>query len=150
MLYRCPPFSILPAIRTPSKIKPRMDFSRPLVSLFFNSCCCNSWLHLTLLYFLFLRIDHLCSVGTMSPTTAPNFLLLNEYGEGCPNDYTAFNNYDAGDIVSYYIDPDRKFVYQCKVRRTISLWAQLAYFLNIIYLTALFSWRIGLIVHSAM
>ena len=51
----------------------------------------------------------------MSPTTAPIFVQLSEYGEGCPHDYKANNYYNAGDIVSYYVDPDRKFVYQCKV-----------------------------------
>lgn len=52
----------------------------------------------------------------MSPTTAPNFMKLTEYGEGCPDEYAARNTYKSGDLVSYSASPDRKVVYECKVR----------------------------------
>ncbi|KAL7507857.1 hypothetical protein ACHAXN_004984 [Cyclotella atomus] len=52
--------------------------------------------------------------GTMSPTTAPNFVQLVEYGAGCPDEYDADSRYVSGDIVSYPRAPNRILVYECK------------------------------------
>lgn len=51
----------------------------------------------------------------MSPTMAPNFLQLSEYGDGCPEDFKPSNHYETGDAVSYAASPDRQVVYECKV-----------------------------------
>lgn len=53
----------------------------------------------------------------MSPTAAPNFIELTEYGEGCPDVYASLNDYKTGDLVAYSASPDRKVVYECKVRK---------------------------------
>jgi hypothetical protein len=55
----------------------------------------------------------------MSPTTAPNFVQLVEYGAGCPDEYNADSRYASGDIVSYSRAPNRILVYECKVRETL-------------------------------
>ena len=51
----------------------------------------------------------------MTPTAAPNFMQLDEFGEGCPDEYEASRAYEAGDAISYTAAPDRKVVYVCKV-----------------------------------
>ena len=46
--------------------------------------------------------------GTIAPTTSPNFSILTEVGDGCPNPYEASYAYEAGDIVSR-----DSLVYEC-------------------------------------
>jgi hypothetical protein len=51
----------------------------------------------------------------MAPTTAPNFIHLTSYGEGCPDEYDTDIQYETGDVVTHIKAPGRKVVYQCKV-----------------------------------
>lgn len=48
--------------------------------------------------------------GTIAPTTSPNFSILTEVGDGCPNSYDASSAYEAGDLVSLF----DSIVYECK------------------------------------
>ena len=76
------------------------------------------YLGLTMISFAFNVLTALIltySDGTMSPTAAPNFMQLSEFGEGCPDKYEANRAYEAGDAISYTAANDRKVVYICKV-----------------------------------
>jgi hypothetical protein len=54
--------------------------------------------------------------GTMSPTASPNFQVLREIGEGCPQEYSTSNKYEPGDEVTVSLSefPDRKVVFECR------------------------------------
>lgn len=58
-----------------------------------------------------------CS-GSIGPTASPSFVDLEEFGDGCPQEWSASDapGYEYGDVVSIEVSdsPERKVVYQCR------------------------------------
>jgi len=55
--------------------------------------------------------------GSIGPTMSPVFVSMSEYGDGCPQEWSASStSYEADDFVSLTVSgtPERKIVYKCR------------------------------------